>query len=260
LALRENDIVVVDGYHFATDYQQVIKDFGCQLVAIDDIHSFPFLADVVINHALGIERRDYQLAKNCELLLGTQYCLLRKAFRMAEKRSPKQQINGPMLLCLGGADPQNDTLRILQKLNAIGLERDIKLVIGAAYTQHISLEKFLEGIESNVEIFQDLSAADLLALFYQCPVAILPPSTIAYEYLSIGGLLFLEVIADNQKRMFESFVAAQLAFPLDELQSSLMISQTAWQDLLSRQATYFDGQQQARFKHIFAQLAVTMVS
>ena len=259
--LRDNDIVVVDGYHFATDYQQVIKDFGCQLVAIDDIHAFPFLADVVINHALGIADRDYQIKDDGALFLGTKYSLLRKVFLAAQKRDQQQNVNqGPLLLCLGGADPNNDSLRILQRLRRMGVEREIKLVVGAAYAHSESLEYFLQHNESKVEVFQDLSASDLLALFYQCPLAILPPSTIAYEYLNVGGLLFLEVIADNQKRMFESFVAAKLAFPLDKFQASLTIPQQVWQGLLSRQTTYFDGQQQARFKHIFAQLAVAMAS
>lgn len=259
--LRADDIVVLDGYHFTTEYQQIIKEFGCQLVAIDDIHAYPFLADVVINHALGIESTDYHLAENSTLFLGTRYSLLRKVFREAKKRDQQQNVNsGPLLLCLGGADPQNDTLRILQRLRRIGVEREVKLVLGAAYTHHESLENFLQHNGFKVDVFQDLSASDLLTLFYQCPMAILPPSTIAYEYLNIGGLLFLEVIADNQERMFESFIAAKLAFPLHEFQTSLTISQKLWQDLLSRQATYFDGQQQARFKHIFAQLAVAMAS
>lgn len=257
--VREDDIVVLDGYHFTTEYQSTIKRKAGHLVAIDDIHAIPYVADIVINHALGIAPSDYVIAPDTKLLLGTEYSLLRKEFRTATKRKLAQRpTEGSLLLCLGGADPKNDTLRLLQQLEGMGVKKHIQLVLGAAYAYRNVLNKFLQGTSCEISVHQDLSASQLAALFQRCPVAILPPSTIAYEYLSMGGLLFLEVIADNQKRMFESFIAAGLAQPFQSFPTSLAVPTITWQNLLARQAQYFDGQQQARFKHIFAQLAVAV--
>ena len=258
--LEEEDIVVLDGYHFSTAYQKQVKHKGCRLIAIDDIHAYPFLADVVINHALGIEKKDYQVAPYTSLKLGTKYSLLRHAIRAAEKRKPSAFPEGPLLLCCGGADPQNDSLRLLRLLAAMNMNKPVHLVLGAAYAYHTELDAFLRQEEDlKVTIHEDLSATALVNLFQKCPIAILPPSTIAYEYLNIGGLLFLEVIADNQRRMFESFVKYGLAKPFSAFQAQPNIETHQWQMLLQRQATYFDGQQQARFKQIFKELTVTTV-
>lgn len=259
--LKEEDIVVVDGYHFATAYQKTIKDFGCRLVAIDDIHAHPFLADVVINHALGINRADYQLLPETQLKLGTSFSLLRKEIRSANKRPLAKPTTTPILLCCGGADPNNDSLRLLKQLVAWRVKKPIHLVLGAAYAYSKELKAYLAQYETHdVTLHQDVSAATLVKVFQLCPIAILPPSTIAYEYLSIGGLLFLEVIADNQTRMFESFVNYGLAQPLAQFPTSIDTNTKAWRQLLRHQATYFDGQQQARFKQIFEQLSVAAVS
>ncbi len=259
--LRQEDIVVLDGYHFTTSYQKRIMDKGCKLVAIDDIHAYPFLADVVINHALGIGKADYELGSETLLKLGTKFSLLRKEFRLAKKRSQESFYNGPILLCCGGADPKNDSLRILKQLIALELGQAIHLVLGAAFDYHLELGAYLEqGPKKQVIVHQDLSASSLVNLFQVCPTAILPPSTIAYEYLSIGGLLYLEVIADNQVRMFEGFVKLGLAKPFSELQATPDMNTNHWHMLLQHQATYFDGQQQARFKQIFKELTVAVTA
>ena len=42
-------IVVLDGYHFDTNYQTKIKQKGCKLVCIDDLHDKHFVADIIIH-------------------------------------------------------------------------------------------------------------------------------------------------------------------------------------------------------------------
>lgn len=45
-----DEIVVLDNYFYTSDYQKQIKDKGCKLVHIDDIHDRHFYADLIINH------------------------------------------------------------------------------------------------------------------------------------------------------------------------------------------------------------------
>jgi UDP-2,4-diacetamido-2,4,6-trideoxy-beta-L-altropyranose hydrolase len=55
--LTGEEIVVLDGYQFDSDYQKEIKSRGSKLVCIDDFHDQHFYADLVINHAPGVKRR-----------------------------------------------------------------------------------------------------------------------------------------------------------------------------------------------------------
>ena len=49
-SLQGDEIVVLDNYFFTTDYQRAIKQKGCRLVCVDDMHDKHYVADVVINH------------------------------------------------------------------------------------------------------------------------------------------------------------------------------------------------------------------
>ncbi|MEO6830804.1 MAG: hypothetical protein ABI169_01290, partial [Chitinophagaceae bacterium] len=68
--LTSEDIAVLDGYHFDTEYQKIIKSSGAKLVCVDDIAQYEFVADVVINHAGGINADIYSLAPDTKLYLG----------------------------------------------------------------------------------------------------------------------------------------------------------------------------------------------
>ena len=50
--LDQDVIMVIDGYHFETTYQKIIKANQTKLVAIDDIHAYHFLSDIVFNLSL----------------------------------------------------------------------------------------------------------------------------------------------------------------------------------------------------------------
>ena len=259
--LSPRDTMVLDGYHFDTAYQRIIKRSGCQLLAIDDIHAHPFVADIVLNHALGVDPEAYKLATGTRLLLGTQYTLLRPEILNTARRTDVISEESPLLICMGGADPNNDTLALLEKLYQQKMRRPIVLLTGAAYTYEEELKEWLSFHPLSVELYSDVSASQLVELMKRCPIAILPPSTIAYEYLHIGGLLFLTVIAANQEKMFECFIANKLAFDFKAFdETQLDFSLEKWKALLARQATYFDGQQQARFKILFEELTATLMA
>ncbi|HKK74711.1 MAG TPA: UDP-2,4-diacetamido-2,4,6-trideoxy-beta-L-altropyranose hydrolase [Saprospiraceae bacterium] len=221
--LTGEEIVVLDGYHFVTAYQQVIKDKGCKLVCIDDIHTYHFVADVVINHAGGIKPADYSVEPYTQFCLGLKYALLRKPFREAAKHRtyPDRQDNH-VFICLGGADPRNATLAVLKRCESIETIEKVFLVIGPAYLHKTSLRTFLEQSELDVELLENLSAEEMVRYMKKCGLAITPASTVAYEYLSVGGLLFLNVIADNQLSMYDFFINQHLAFDLEKLNNNYL--------------------------------------
>ena len=78
--LKGNEIVILDGYLFNSNYQKQIKNKGCKLVCIDDFHDQRFYADLVINHAPGVSKEDYKGEQYTKYLLGPDYALLRPEF------------------------------------------------------------------------------------------------------------------------------------------------------------------------------------
>jgi UDP-2,4-diacetamido-2,4,6-trideoxy-beta-L-altropyranose hydrolase len=213
-ALRNNDILVLDGYCFDTPVQQLVKQPGYPLVCIDDIHAYPFLADAVINHSGGFSEKDYQLAPYTKLYAGLEYGLLRKPFREAAALKKGITLNNECLVCFGGADPGNETLKTLDLLVPQYPEMNFHIVTGNAYRNGDSLQKYAGS--KQVTLYSNVDAEALCTLMQQCSVAVTSPSTTAYEYLSVKGLLYLKVIAFNQERMFAYLTENRLALPLED--------------------------------------------
>lgn len=215
---KKGEIFILDGYHFDTDYQRAIRAHNYHLICIDDLANKHYVADVVINHTGGWSVKDFSAESYTQFCLGAEYALLKQPFLEAvKKRDFSTTKTQNILLCLGGADPKNDTLNILKRLKALNTKEKIKVILGAAYLHREALKKYISLHLPNVELFSNISPKEMAVVMRECPVAILPPSTIAYEYLHVGGMLFLHQIADNQKYIKRFLLRNKLAFELDKL-------------------------------------------
>jgi UDP-2,4-diacetamido-2,4,6-trideoxy-beta-L-altropyranose hydrolase len=249
--LSGEEIVVLDGYHFEPNYQRAIKSSGCKLVCIDDIHAYHFVADVIVNHAGGVTQGDYSIEDYTTLKLGLQYALLRKEFREAALRLHRSQFEkGKVFVCLGGADPNNDLLSVLDLCQSCSFIQQVAVVIGAAYNHRSALSQYLNSTRLKVELLTNLSAVQMVAVMRSCEAAITPPSSIAYEWLSVGGSLFLKTIADNQKEMYAYFIDNNYALPL----SNLVLPDRTRLDDDSIIKSPFDGKQKERLEKVFLNL------
>lgn len=252
-ALNANDMIVLDGYHFNTNYQQAFKSQGLKVVCIDDIYDCHFVADAVINHAGGIEKKQYRFEKYTKLFLGLEYALLRKPFREAAKN--KIQKSNNLFICLGGADSKNHTLEVLEQVEKTGETNTCFLVLGGAYLHKTALDGFLKNTKLKIEILSSLSAAEMVFYMNQCARAITPPSTISYEYLSTGGILFLKVIADNQLNINRYFLKEKIALNFEE--DFGKYDDEALSEWLKKPSNLFDGNQKKRFHDIFYRLTTS---
>ncbi|MCP9236760.1 UDP-2,4-diacetamido-2,4,6-trideoxy-beta-L-altropyranose hydrolase [Lewinella sp. JB7] len=245
-------IVVLDGYHFGTAYQRSVIDAGHRLVCIDDIHAYHFLAHVVINHAGGIRPEDYSAEAYTRFCLGPRYALLRKAFR---DTSPVRAAlpNKSGFVCLGGADPPNATLTVLEECGVECPDYTLDVVIGAAYAHRDVLDQYLAASNARVRLHHGVSAEEMARLMADSDFGITSPSTVSFEYLSVGGTLYLLPIADNQADIYAYFVSGGLAFSFED---DFPVSQDRILGSREKRALLFDGNIQHRYRQLFTELAI----
>jgi UDP-2,4-diacetamido-2,4,6-trideoxy-beta-L-altropyranose hydrolase len=244
-----DSIIILDGYQFITPYQQVIKNAGRKLVCIDDIISYHFVSDAVINHAGGIDASAYSKESYTQMLLGPAYALIKPLF--CEMPRPPRNINDrKLLIALGGADLNNDTEKILEQLSPTSYFEEIHVIMGAANPY---FEK-VKGVFNNkgIQFYRSLSAHAVRDLIYNCTYAVLPPSTISYEYMSVGGMVFLYQIADNQKYIYRFFLENGLAFPFERIGKTEALE---FHSSLQQQEKYFDRKSADRLAGFFSSLA-----
>jgi UDP-2,4-diacetamido-2,4,6-trideoxy-beta-L-altropyranose hydrolase/UDP-4-amino-4,6-dideoxy-N-acetyl-beta-L-altrosamine N-acetyltransferase len=205
LIINAGEIIVLDGYHFNTAYQKVFKDNSIKVVCIDDIHAYHFVADVVINHAPSVNQNSYSMEDNTVLCTGLDYALLRKPFLSVAKIRKSIPTVNAVLICLGGADPENITLKILKAIiNRSSTIEEVHVVIGEANCHGEIITSFSKSIRNlKVCIYNNLNAEEMSKLMHECHLAIVPASTISFEAFACQMKVACGYFADNQKEYYE---------------------------------------------------------
>jgi len=253
--LRPADILVLDGYGFDYDYQSAVRPQVARLVCLDDLHTFPFAADLVLNPAGGITLANYDLRQpGARLLAGPAYAPLRTDFQLDSHStaSPSQ-----VLLCLGGADPRQLTQATAAALLALPAVAQVHAVVGSAYAAWDALCTWATTQGPRLTLHRALPASQLAALMRQCGAAVLSPSTISYEYCAAGGGLLLTLpTADNQHDLDHFLRGTGLALPYPAAPNVLTAAEAPRlaNQLRQAQRRYFDGQAAQRLRQEFAAL------
>jgi spore coat polysaccharide biosynthesis predicted glycosyltransferase SpsG/RimJ/RimL family protein N-acetyltransferase len=209
--IAQNDIIVLDGYHFHTGIQILVKRIGAQLILIDDLQNSEIYADVVINPAPVI----HSLYKgNPQLLIysGPKYSMLRQPFKYAAINKPKKITNKNLFICLGGSDSKNETLNVLMQVSKYNYFEKIIIVVGVAYQYLNQLNEYIKENAINAHLFQGLDSKQIISQMQKADFAVVSPSTISYEYLTVGGIAYLYKTADNQENINSYLLANKLAF------------------------------------------------
>lgn len=212
--LNGDEIVVLDNYFYDTAYQRTIKNKGCRLVCIDDMHDKHYVADVVINHAL-TRKEQFSGEFYTTYCLGLEWALLRKPFLDDVSVNHFDRGNN-IVISVGGADPCNLNGKIIEAVaNQVDYEKLFVISGVATRLGHISAH--------DVEIYRNLSATEIVELFSHAKFGIFSASTICIEALATGLPVYVGYYVNNQEEFYHALVARHYACGLDDLQGSGLI-------------------------------------
>ncbi len=205
LAAHPNAWVVLDGYHFDEAYQQRVKEAGHRLLVIDDMaHLEHYYADIVVNQNLHADQLNYSCESYTRLLLGTRYVLLRREFlkwRGWDQEVP--DIARKMLVTLGGADPDNVTLKVIQALQLVNIEGlEAVVVVGGSNPHYEDLRSAIR--QSIVSIRLECNVADMPALMAWADLAVSGAGTSIWETAYMRLPVLAITMAENQSLIANS--------------------------------------------------------
>lgn len=195
--LKGDEIVVLDNYFYTTEYQKQIKEKGCKLVCVDDLHNRHFVCDLILNPAL-LSDSKYDAEPHTTLCLGLEYALLRRPFLQQSSRIAKEV--GSWLLAFGGSDYDNMTEKYLSFLQGDERVNSIIVIVGDAYKYHDNLKKY-----SKASVYKNLTAEEMSVKMLQAEYAVLPSSTISIEALACGCKIANGYFVDNQIETAEMY-------------------------------------------------------
>jgi len=203
-------IIVLDGYWYNDEYVKQIRKLRKIIVQIDDLPKSNYYADLIINHALGVNYSNSNFQHKCKLLLGPKYALLRREF--LNLTSNKIKYTKPKILTInfGGSDPNNYTNKLVKVLNLIKNSeiKSINLLVGSAYKQTSKLQKTISKNKNiKYSIYSNLTGNQVKKLLHSTSLFICPSSTIVYEACAIGVPTIAFFTANNQQKMYEGLVS-----------------------------------------------------
>ena len=254
--LSGDEIVVLDNYFFDTDYQKAIKNKGCKLVCIDDIHDKHYVADVVINHASYVLKSDYSVESYTKCLLGTKYALLRAPFLHLAKQPKKYNGMNKAFVCFGGSDYNNITQRVVERLLSLEFIENIFVVTGGAYKHKDKLQVLSEQYDKLL-YYSIITAEQVATILKNCDFAVVPCSSILWECMAAKLPVITGYFADNQKHISDYMVDKNIGCVVGDFNVNLFSEQDVLglsQNNVDAVSNYIDGNSGNRLKNAIKEL------
>lgn len=205
-SLKGNEIVVLDNYYFQTEFQKKIRERGCRLVCIDDLHDRHMVADAVLT-GCPLKESDFSLEQYTKFYGGLQHSFLREPFLLSRRKERENNQLKNIVVAIGGADPYGLTGKTIDILCNIPHKLNIAVIAGD--TVEIEADD-----NRNVRIFHRLAAQEIVDLFNWADLGIFPASTICIEALACHLPIAAGWYVDNQKEFYQYGVTHGLFTPL----------------------------------------------
>lgn len=197
-------IVVIDGYHFDSEYHGILQQDIQKLLVIDDTAHLPFYdADVILNQNIYAADLSYNCPGETRLLLGARYALLRDEFLAWQNWERSIPIVArKILVTMGGSDQHNQTLKVVRALQHLEIEDlSVRAVIGASNPHLQTVQTFVNDSSVKIELIHN--ATNMAELMAWADIAVSAAGSTCWELAYMGLPSVLIVLADNQTGIAE---------------------------------------------------------
>lgn len=250
LSQANPDWLIVDHYAIDRVWQSELKPFYKKLMVIDDLADRHHLCNLLLdqNYGATIEKYKNLTPKNCQLLMGTKYALLRPEFAQwrdcSLKRRSRTKKVGIILITLGGIDPDNYTGQMLSQIAHMALDRSIEIVVvmgqNAPHLESIKMQADKMPVETTVKV----NVANMAELMAKADLAIGASGATTWERCCLGLPTIQLVLADNQHQAAAALAKAgiiKLAKDASAVPQHVMRANEWLQELSLKAAALCDG-------------------
>jgi UDP-2,4-diacetamido-2,4,6-trideoxy-beta-L-altropyranose hydrolase len=244
LQLAKVDWLIVDHYGIDKDWQRGLQAYYDKLMVVDDLADRKHNCDILLDQTFGRQQQDYKelVPKSCELLLGSQYALLRPEFaewRQYSIERRKYPVFKELLINMGGIDADNVTGQVLKELEACNLPNDINITIVMG-----GLAPHLENIKTRVETLSyraevKVDVDNMAEIMSKADIAIGAAGGTTWERCCLGLPTIQIIIAKNQEFSAVILEKNNIVKLLTKVRglTNLLNSPTEWMGAVGNSAT-----------------------
>lgn len=217
LDFGKSDWLIIDHYGIDHQFEEVVGSLQLSIGVIDDLVNRRHKCDLLIDQTCGRMPTEYNglVPNNCNIMAGSDYCMLRPEFqelreeaRLRRKTFTKLE---SLFINFGSTDPTNATTPILNILNALELNDDIKLVVavGSGTPQLAEIRNTISKSKYIVELHVD--ANNMSELMLRTDVAIGAAGATTWERSALGLPSILIKTAENQNTVIDRAINLGIA-------------------------------------------------
>jgi len=193
--------MVVDNYAIDIEWERSIRPYIEKLMVIDDLANRQHDCDILLDQNYSNNTQDRYsnlLPKQCKMLLGPHYALVRPEFIEAKKKNtPIDTDVKRILVFFGGVDPNNITGMTLEALSdPVFKDMEVDIVIAETNYNHKEIEIQIAN-RSNTKLHG--LQPHLANLMENADLAVGAGGSTTWERLCMGLPTVVVCLAENQK-------------------------------------------------------------
>jgi UDP-2,4-diacetamido-2,4,6-trideoxy-beta-L-altropyranose hydrolase len=204
--------IVADGYFFTIEFQHKIRAKGLRLAVMDDNgENGAYDCDVILNQNIMARESMYNRHnRDARLLLGTQYALLRREFRVAEPKTEEmpRQVER-IMVTFGGSDTAELVIAVVEVLRDVRPQLHIRCVLGSLAGDSTQLENMRVCSPHRVEVLNNVR--DMTGIMRWADLSINAAGSTTWELCAMGVPMIVTVLAENQRLIAEGLAARDCA-------------------------------------------------
>ena len=241
---KKVDWLIVDHYALDEQWQKRLKPYYEKLMVIDDLADRKHQCDILLDQTFGRQQEDYSAltSKDCQLLLGSQYALLRPEFAKWRPYSLERRSHSEfkqLLINMGGVDVNNVTENVLDELKLCNLPNDmnITVVMGGSAPHLESVKSKAITLPYKTEVKVDVgNMAEVMA---NSDIAIGAAGATTWERCCLGLPTIQFVIAKNQLFLAETLAHHNIVKLEKEIKETtyLLESSSEWMNNVGNAAS-----------------------
>jgi UDP-2,4-diacetamido-2,4,6-trideoxy-beta-L-altropyranose hydrolase len=211
------DWLVVDHYGWGSELEASCRPWARNILVIDDLANRAHDCDILLDQTFGRTPDAYRdlVPTGCNLLVGSQYALLRSEFAAWRPRSLARRGTATLrrvLVSMGLSDPANVTPTILEGLLQSKLPLAVDVVLGPSAPGLSGVKSMVEQHNETFTLHVGTSAvAELLS---ECDLCFGAAGSSAWERCCLGVPAILAIVAENQRETAECLATAGAALSL----------------------------------------------
>ena len=226
-----SELIIVDSYYVTDSYlrrlREKMKSSGGKLVYIDDVYTFPYPVDILVDYNAYANDSIYEslyketTVEKPRTVLGPLYTPLRSMFRNIPKRIQPECVQ-KILISTGGSDELHLAISFIRYLISHTVTNYVyHFLIGAMNSDKEEISSLTQSVE-NIVLHENVS--DMKSLISSCDIAVSAAGSTLYEICACGVPLITFSVADNQIPGAKAFENLGLGINIGDLRDTATIN------------------------------------